>query len=701
MPAAAGRRAKTAPFTKPRAAPGAFVPSSGSRRDVPVLVFPSPRGAAPASGRCLSVSLRRVMGVSAMRHDRARRPVPLRQTGLAVACQPLEPRRLLAGGPADLVARLPAGPDSINVRFQDVAPLGDRWVVTTQREDQTEKLYVTRPLDPADGPREPVLLYTSPYSADRDNTFGVTGLTSYRGEVYFLANDPQGDALLATDGSSVRTVKVFRPNNNALPQGISVVNDRMYFTWDSYSGIPLNWVSDGTTAGTVPVDRALSLPPPYLGGVPNFIADTESNDVGIIMYTQDASNTPRSVLFLDPGRVIIVTEMAANAGRSLVQATEWDTGVPALWSFDTSVVGGRISGSRYYDLNRNGTREGFEYSAGGTAYIDLNDNDRLDPSDLPAANPNALPGEDYLFDGLPARHSALRHPAEADGSPSDPATEYPIDLGPSQMLTHFDLPRRDPRGFAWGLLFEDPNGDGLRGPGEGAAAGVRVYLDQNNDGVDNGNEPYAVTAADGTYGIAIPASGTYTVRMSYTPRWVQTSRAGQPLGVITVGATDVVQIAAAGVRRVTPGSLTATVWFDNNRSGTVDGADRISTAHSVALDLNRDGVYTSGEPIATYGAFGNGLTFNEVAPGNYDLIVTGFGSPSRTVYTSPGGATQRVTVSPGATTTAPPFLIYDFDVPRDTGRISGSAWADLDGDGIRDPGEPPIAGRVVFSDTNS
>src|SRR5207253_4964822 len=130
----------------------------------------------------------------------------------------------------------------------------------------------------------------------------------------------QGDALFATDGSAVRTVKVFRQSNNALPQRISVVNDRMYFTWDSSSGFPLNWTSDGTTAGTVPVATAPSLPPPYLGGVPNFIADTVSDNVGIVMYTTDASNNPRTVHYLDPGRVGIVTEMAQDGGRSLVQA---------------------------------------------------------------------------------------------------------------------------------------------------------------------------------------------------------------------------------------------------------------------------------------------------------------------------------------------------------------------------------------------
>src|SRR5207253_8145190 len=136
-----------------------------------------------------------------MRSNRARRPRRPRGPEPAVRfvlCQPLEPRRLLAGGPAELVARLPPGPDSINVRFQDVAPLGDRWVVTTQRQDQPEKLYASRPPGQPGDPRDPVLLFTSRLSASSDNTIGITGLATYHGEVYFLANDQQGDALFAT-----------------------------------------------------------------------------------------------------------------------------------------------------------------------------------------------------------------------------------------------------------------------------------------------------------------------------------------------------------------------------------------------------------------------------------------------------------------------------------------------------------------------
>src|SRR5262245_45944477 len=74
-----------------------------------------------------------------------------------------------------------------------------------------------------------------------------------------------------------------------------------------------------------------------------------------------------------------------------------------------------------------------------------------------------------------------------------------------------------------GSLFHDRNGDGARGPGEPALAGVTVYLDQNHNGTRDSGEASTSTDAAGAYQFSGLADGTYTVAQEVPAGWAQTS----------------------------------------------------------------------------------------------------------------------------------------------------------------------------------
>ena len=62
-----------------------------------------------------------------------------------------------------------------------------------------------------------------------------------------------------------------------------------------------------------------------------------------------------------------------------------------------------------------------------------------------------------------------------------------------------------------GFVFDDTNGNGRRDVGEPARAGRTVYIDEDHDGVREGEEPFDVSGPDGGWSFDNIAGGTYVV----------------------------------------------------------------------------------------------------------------------------------------------------------------------------------------------
>ncbi len=71
----------------------------------------------------------------------------------------------------------------------------------------------------------------------------------------------------------------------------------------------------------------------------------------------------------------------------------------------------------------------------------------------------------------------------------------------------------------YGALFNDLDGDGLRGPAEPGLAGRTVFLDTDGDGRHDAGERSALTAADGGYSFADTGPGTFTVCQLLPAGW--------------------------------------------------------------------------------------------------------------------------------------------------------------------------------------
>ena len=63
------------------------------------------------------------------------------------------------------------------------------------------------------------------------------------------------------------------------------------------------------------------------------------------------------------------------------------------------------------------------------------------------------------------------------------------------------------------MVFDDVNGDGVRQTTEWAAAGFRVYIDNNNSGVFDAGDTETTTNQFGAYAFANVAPGQRVVRI--------------------------------------------------------------------------------------------------------------------------------------------------------------------------------------------
>ncbi len=130
------------------------------------------------------------------------------------------------------------------------------------------------------------------------------------------------------------------------------------------------------------------------------------------------------------------------------------------------------------------------------------------------------------------------------------------------------------------------------------------------------------------------------------------------------------------------------VFNDKNRNGRQDAGEPGLAGWTVFVDINGDGIRNSNEPRA--------LTGND---GKFSLLVP---SGTQTVRvqlqagfqaTNPATGSQTVTTNPNQTRTG-----VNFGVIQPNPTATGYKWLDLNGDGIRDPGEPPLAGVWIYLD---
>lgn len=263
--------------------------------------------------------------------------------------------------------------------------------------------------------------------------------------------------------------------------------------------------------------------------------------------------------------------------------------------------------------------------------------------------------------------------------------------------------------------------------------GVPVYIDLNNDGFYNANEPLSVSNEAGFYSFELLPPGSYLLRVAQPFEVSGESPLLDDLAVTSANPEIVDVLSGVTTRNdvgvVVPNSVYGAVINDLNGNGFIDANEPGIAGVTVYIDENENGVYDLGENADVSGANGSYLidgldteiegveTAEGLAQNPYEAyqvifdpesIANGFAvraaAPSDVyVRTSPlpgqevdpavvPGGSAQVNFLYGVTSIASPLL-------RDS--ITGFVFNDFNGNGAVEAGEPGIPGVEVYADLDN
>lgn len=238
-----------------------------------------------------------------------------------------------------------------------------------------------------------------------------------------------------------------------------------------------------------------------------------------------------------------------------------------------------------------------------------------------------------------------------------------------------------------GTVWSDENADGYMSFIEPRLANWTVYVDADNDGVLDAGETTATTNSSGVYTFSL-LPGTYTIREVLQSGWLRTLPVSDSY-VVTGTAGQL--ISGRDFGNVQAGTISGKVWNDLDAGADQDAGEPGLAGWTVFIDDDIDGVLDAGETFATADTNGN-YSITGLRPGNIYWVREVLQAGWECTY--PATSTHLVYLSANQTYTA------DFGNNLPTG-ISGTVWEDLDGDGVRDAGEPGLSNWMVYLDTNN
>ena len=250
-----------------------------------------------------------------------------------------------------------------------------------------------------------------------------------------------------------------------------------------------------------------------------------------------------------------------------------------------------------------------------------------------------------------------------------------------------------------GSVFNDLNVNGINDPGEPGLAGWTVFADTNRDGQFNTGEPNTVTDVKGKFAITGLPAGAITfyevVQPGFNPTPGFTNHQTITIRDGRAVKADFPNITAPIVN----GSITGTVFEDDNENGIKESGEHGLTGWTMFVDTNLDGQLSPGEPTTLTNTDGDYL-FTDIPAGSAVVYEIPVGGPRPTV----GGLFPREGASDHhpVTVVAGRSVRTDFsNILPQVGSIQGVAWSDTNGDGFRGVSESPLANRPVYIDLNN
>lgn len=236
-----------------------------------------------------------------------------------------------------------------------------------------------------------------------------------------------------------------------------------------------------------------------------------------------------------------------------------------------------------------------------------------------------------------------------------------------------------------GMKFHDLDADGVKDAGEPGLGGWTIYVDYNNDGTKDLGEPFAVTASDGTYTITGILPGTWRVKEVLQAGWTQSyPELGYHEETFLSGQT----YANNNFGNWTTATKSGMKFHDLDADGVKDAGEPGLSGWVIYVDYDNDGVKDAGEPSATTAADGT-YTIIGINPGIWRVKEV---AQAGWTQSFPALGYHEEIFTSGAALTGNDFGNWT------TATKSGMKFEDLDADGVKDAGEPGLAGWTIYVD---
>jgi hypothetical protein len=334
---------------------------------------------------------------------------------------------------------------------------------------------------------------------------------------------------------------------------------------------------------------------------------------------------------------------------------------------------GVVSGFVFEDLDGFGWRESGEPGiAGARVYVDTNNNARFDTGEPSATS---SPSGAYSISVAQGLYSVrIDDPTGfSKVSPNTGVQELWIEEGSTLTDKNFAYKRgggggatHKDTGAISGFVFRDTGGFGWRSGSEPGIAGVRVYVDANNNGAFDASETSVLSTATGSYVLTNLPGGLQRIR-AVTPAdftLVAPSSGVQEIWV-TPGENETDKNFGYTARVVTPtgGTISGAVYEDANNNNWRDTAETGLGNVVVYVDTNNDSIFQAGEPSTSTNSLGE-YAFTNLPDGNYRfrlVIPTGFrisepGANLREIWASAGFVDSDKNFGLVRTSTQPPVV---------------------------------------------
>lgn len=520
--------------------------------------------------------------------------------------------------------------------------------------------------------------------SDVNGNYQFTGVPTGSVTVYEVPQDgmrPVVPGLFPLAGASdhravnITTGTVVRAD---FANGVPSVGNVLGNVWNDANGDGLRSATDAGIAGvTVYVDVNLN------GAI----------DSGEPVRTTDA-NGSYEVTGIRSGLHKVVEVLPATfitaEGLTTTRLTNVQNGGSAIVDFFNLVpVTGSVSGVLWHDANGNGLQDSSEVCLSGwTVYVDVNRNGLVDGTDIQTLT-SSVGG--YTLAGVAYGTSIISEVIPSNFVGTNPVTgSQSIKLLNGEDRSGVNFGNREKIGTIQGTLWNDADGDRLRGATEGPLSGWTVFLDWNSDGLVGATEPTAVTNSLGIYTFTRVPVGAYTVTEVIPAGWI--TSIGKPSSVtvsLSIGAT---QVADFYNLVPVPGTVSGVIFNDADLNGIQAPIEPVLEGWQVYVDLNNNAVLDAGEPSATSGA-----------DGVYTVTGVTYGTNVLREIVKPGFSTTNY---PNGTTT-----LFMFNGENRTGVsfgnhepadfvISGTVFFDANHNGLRDVGERGLSGISVYLDAN-